>query len=89
MEKYFHEKIFKKGPFYALLPKLLICLSFFRILGEFHRIAVDAETTADVARKSLGETPSSTSSASVLISIFFLNKTKRFFFHHLFCVIRK
>lgn len=55
---------------YALLLKLFACFNFFRIRGELQRDAFELLIIADVARKSVGETPSSTSSASVLISIF-------------------
>lgn len=59
--------------FYGVdLLKLFECFNFFRMRGDVHRdaFAVADEVPADVARNSFGETPSSTSSASVLISIF-------------------
>lgn len=52
-----------------LLLKLIDDLNFFRIRGEFHREGF-SDNNALSGRISFTETPSSTSSASVLISIF-------------------
>lgn len=54
---------------YALLLKLDKEFSFFRILGDVH-LLLPLPARLDVEFISFGETPSSTSSASVLISIF-------------------
>lgn len=52
-----------------LLLKLIDDLNFFRIRGEFH-LEGFSDNSALSGRISFTETPSSTSSASVLISIF-------------------
>ncbi len=58
-----------------LLLKLIAALSFFLILGEFQR-CFEISITELNGRVSAGEDPSSISSASVLISIFWKWKFK-------------
>lgn len=54
-----------------VLVKLMACLSFLRIFGELQRPLPVVTNGPPDGLSSLGETPSSTSSASVFISIFY------------------
>lgn len=67
-ERSWYCKRFKS--FYALLLKLFACFNFFRMRGEVQRDGPPVGLTVVEIFNSFGDTPSSTSSASVFISIF-------------------